>query len=336
MGYSLPGPQGAGSRTSEKPDAGTLARTTSRPPGVVSGDTSVKQRVSWTRPVKDLPQSGKEMSNELGEIHFRTDEDRLDSQDERVLHTLCASLVSLLKEGYRFDLLCVGHADHRATHGYNEALGQRRAESVRRHIAALVREPGFQVFARSRGEWDAIQPGPSNKAKVPAPLMAYDRRVDITFRAVVPPVRIGIEGNWIHTGSLEKLELNSGGHIYGSTSERVTVMIQTKYSLVARQARVECTVTRLDTNALLFSAFEQLDADRLVMRKGYKTDPDSRVTRVLLPGDQPPPGARLFDVEDRASSNQARDLVPVIFGKLKGTYRNITERVMAALKPPPG
>ena len=334
MGYRHPGPQGAGSHASERPDAGTLTRATSRAPGVVHGDTSAKQRMSWTRPVKDRLQSGSEMSNKLGEVHFRTDEDKLDPQDEQVLRTLCASVSSLLEEGYRLDILCVGHADHRAAEGYNKALGERRAESVRRLMTFLVRHPGFRVLASSRGELDAAQPGPGQKrAAVPASLMAYDRRVDIRLSSVAPPVRIGIGGNWIHTSSLEKLELDSGGHIYASDSERVTVMIKTKYAVSGKQATVECTVTRSDTNALLFSASEALEADRTIMRKGYKADPDSRVTRVLLPGDQPPPGAKLVDVKDRATSDQASDLVPVIFRKLRGPHRNITERVMQALQP---
>ena len=86
MGYRFPGPQGIGPSTSEKVDSGTLARTASRPPGFFFGDTLAKQSTSWTRLIKDLPQSGEEMAGKLGEIYFRTNEDVLDKDDKRQLN----------------------------------------------------------------------------------------------------------------------------------------------------------------------------------------------------------------------------------------------------------
>lgn len=335
MGYRFPGPQGIGPSVSDKIDSGTLIRTASRVPSVVSGDAPVKQNRSWTRQIRDLPQSAEEMTAKLGEIYFQTDEDVLDANDEQELTTLCDNLRSLLKEGYRFDLKCTGYADHRASESYNLALGDRRAEAVKRYITAMVPDCGLRVLTKSEGEKKATQPG-RDKKRVSPLLMAFDRRVDIAFETVVLPVRIGITGNWMHTRSLEMLELNNNGRIFTSTAERVTVMIKTNYQVVGvagrREAKVECTVTRVDTGTLLFTASAVLDADRVIMRKGYKTSPNSRVTRYVLPGSEPPPGAKIVDVPDRATTDQASDLLPIIYEKLKGQHPNITERVKEALK----
>jgi hypothetical protein len=275
------------------------------------------------------------MPNMLGQIYFRTNEHVLDADDKRELRKLCANLRSLLQEGYRFDLLCTGNADYRASDAYNLRLGDRRAESVKKYINDAVPSSGLRVLKVSLGESNAEQPGRGKKF-VSRHRMAYDRRVDITFGTVVPPVRIGISGNWIHTRTLQMLEINNGGHIRTSTSESVTVMIRTNYQVAGvkgkREAKVKCTVTRVDTNTQLFVASATIDADRIVMRKGYKTHPNSRVTRMILPGSEPPPGAKIVDVPDRATTDEAGDLLPTIYKQLKGTHRNITERVKEALK----
>jgi hypothetical protein len=285
---------------------------------------------SWTRVVQDLPQSIEEMTAKLGEIYFRTDEDALDDEDEQALDKLCGSLKALLKERYSFHLLCIGHADHRATESYNYKLGNRRAEAVKRHIIALLPEQGGSVCTASEGELQSAQPGRS-RYRVPAERMALDRRVDIHFRAVVPPVRIGMTGNWIHTSTLEKMELNNLGRIFVFTAEAVTVLITTHYEVVSaggkNMAKVVCVVTRTDTKEPLFTASASLDADEITMIKAYKTHPDSAVARALLPGSDPPPAATYLDVRDRAGTAQARDLVPVIYQELKGKHRSISERI---------
>ena len=193
----------------EKIDSGTLARTVSRAPSVVTGDSSAKQRSSWTRLIRDLPRSGEEMTAMLGQIYFRTNEHVLDADDKLELRKLCANLRSLLEEGYRFDLLCTGNADYRASDAYNLRLGDRRAESVKSFITHAVPASGLRVLKVSLGESNAEQPGRGKKF-VSRRRMAYDRRVDITFGTVVPPVRIGITGNWIHTRTLQMLEINNG------------------------------------------------------------------------------------------------------------------------------
>lgn len=82
---------------------------------------------------------------------------RLDTGDTGALQALVDEYRRLLL-GNRIELMCVGHADWRATDGFNQNLATQRAGEVKAYIDARLRSsPNFSSWAaQSRGEQDAI------------------------------------------------------------------------------------------------------------------------------------------------------------------------------------
>jgi peptidoglycan-associated lipoprotein len=68
-----------------------------------------------------------------------------------------------------------GHCDDRGSREFNVALGQRRAEAVKRALVSLGAAP-VQIDAASFGKEKPIASGPDEEAR------AKNRRVDVVFR----------------------------------------------------------------------------------------------------------------------------------------------------------
>jgi peptidoglycan-associated lipoprotein len=100
--------------------------------------------------------------------YFDFNSSKVASKDNRFLEQLVTCFSTGPMAGKTLRL--VGHADPRGEDSYNLALGERRAQSVRK---ALVQSglPSERVSATSRGELDASGTEESEWAR--------DRRVDI-------------------------------------------------------------------------------------------------------------------------------------------------------------
>ena len=72
-------------------------------------------------------------SKDLETIHFDYDSSQL-KEDSRLILSRNADY---LKKNSDLEVLCEGHTDERGTVGYNLALGQKRAQSVRKYYIAL-------------------------------------------------------------------------------------------------------------------------------------------------------------------------------------------------------
>lgn len=68
-----------------------------------------------------------------------------------------------------------GHCDDRGSREFNVALGQRRAEAVKRALVSLGAAP-IQIDAASFGKEKPVATGPDDEAR------AKNRRVDVVFR----------------------------------------------------------------------------------------------------------------------------------------------------------
>ena len=87
----------------------------------------------------ELDIHGKEFiaSESLKPIYFNYDSSDLSDQAREIL----AQNAKYLKKNKQLDLLVEGHTDERGTVGYNLALGQKRAQTVRKYYISLGLEP---------------------------------------------------------------------------------------------------------------------------------------------------------------------------------------------------
>ena len=76
-------------------------------------------------------------SKNLATINFEYDSSELSVEARKIL----ASNADYLKKTPDIEVLAEGHTDERGTVGYNLALGQRRAQAVRKYYAALGIKP---------------------------------------------------------------------------------------------------------------------------------------------------------------------------------------------------
>lgn len=86
-------------------------------------------------------------TSELKDIHFQFDKYDLDSRSKSVLK----QNADFLKQHPSMKIEIQGHCDERGTNNYNLALGQRRAASTKRYLAALG-IPENRVHVISYGE----------------------------------------------------------------------------------------------------------------------------------------------------------------------------------------
>lgn len=173
------GPKGVNG--SERVDSGTLARNFTASPGFTSSVANGKEGVSWTEAITRKQAYADTTGLTVGEIYFATNEDQVDTDDIFALEKLIASLETLLQNGFKFKLLCVGGADYRASFDYNMKLGMRRALSVKNAIDGKVSSKGLTVDVSSIGESGALQPKAGKKPSLLA--IMDDRKVSIVINS---------------------------------------------------------------------------------------------------------------------------------------------------------
>ncbi len=142
---------------------------TSTVPGANSGGTSQ----SGVAPV-DLTQSGRDAGGPAGVariIYFDFDSFTVKPEYQSVLE----GHSRYLKASSARKVMLEGHTDERGDREYNLALGQKRAEAVRRSMA-LLGVPDAQMEAVSYGEEKPAAQGHSESA------FAQNRRVELSYR----------------------------------------------------------------------------------------------------------------------------------------------------------
>lgn len=95
------------------------------PPRVVS--------ITAPKPPEESGMSASEVARRLRDVHFDYNESRIRKEDKRTL----ADDAQVLMDNPNVTIVVEGHCDERGTTAYNLALGERRAEAVRRHLVAL-------------------------------------------------------------------------------------------------------------------------------------------------------------------------------------------------------
>ncbi|NJN47743.1 MAG: hypothetical protein HC808_16125 [Candidatus Competibacteraceae bacterium] len=224
-------PGSLGTNGNTKPDSGTLAKTSTEPPGVklqYNWDPAKKEGVTKAIAVKRADAYTGSDGRVVGKVYFAVDIDIMDTEDMLALEPLVNSLAKRVKEGFEISLLCVGAADYRASDLYNYNLGYRRAQNVSRYIkkyvlgSSTVFNPAFLVKTpRSRGESEATQP--TKDVRRPSEwTMGKDRVVTILIdkEGLLPPVTLAFEGPGFYTKQLETMELNAGGRIIARKDEQ--------------------------------------------------------------------------------------------------------------------
>jgi peptidoglycan-associated lipoprotein len=92
-------------------------------------------------------------------IYFGTDRSDLDAEDRMVLDRQAA----WLRANPNIRVSVEGHADERGTREYNQALGERRAQSARNHLVALGISPA-RLLVVSWGKERPLDPGMGDQA----------------------------------------------------------------------------------------------------------------------------------------------------------------------------
>ena len=87
----------------------------------------------------------------LNNITFKTDSYSLTSEDKRILD----EVIPMIKESTSSQIDIVGHADSRGTDSYNQALSERRANSVLNYLTNAGVSAG-RLFALGRGESEPV------------------------------------------------------------------------------------------------------------------------------------------------------------------------------------
>jgi len=103
-------------------------------------------------------------------VFFEFDQSQLTEDAKRALR----EYASALREQPSLTVLLEGHCDARGTEDYNLALGERRAQSVKRYLTGLG-VPESQLRTISYGELRPMVPGDNENA------WARNRRVAFTF-----------------------------------------------------------------------------------------------------------------------------------------------------------
>ncbi len=361
----IPGPQGFNSRSDI--DDGTLALAPSPPQGIdISSSHGGKQGVSRSRAIKRAQAYATNDGIVVAEIFFATNDDSVYNKDDTfALTKLIVSLKSLVKHDFKPELLCTGGADHRGTKKYNVALGQRRANSVKNYILSQVVSPNLTVHVKSIGESLAAlaalaAEGLGQQKVTPNVLMKY-RKVVVTLGrdALIPPVKISVTGNWILGKSIEVRELDNGAKTVvhpgdiGSISNKKeskrmgwtydpilpVATVKSHYHLMtignSEEAVIRCDVVYNKTGQVLFSASAQTDS-KIVIKQYLQYNPKyDRVKRVIDPKTQTPKSGYVIEETTVSGVNmRALHLFESIYAQLKGSYKNITEKVAVELKQP--
>ena len=117
--------------------------------------------VSASGPVdkKPVPEHIETMKANFARVHFGFDAAELDAEAEAAL----AAIAALMAQHMDVKIEIQGHADDRGTTDYNLALGQRRAESVRKYLAAVGVAPS-RLGTISYGEERPLASGQSETA----------------------------------------------------------------------------------------------------------------------------------------------------------------------------
>ncbi|WP_375437143.1 OmpA family protein [uncultured Hymenobacter sp.] len=88
-------------------------------------------------------------------------------------------MIQALKDHPEYSIRVVGHADSRGTDEYNQALSERRANSVKRYFTGKQVDP-TRVVTEGRGESEPAAPNTSKSN------MSQNRRVDFKFEFFIP------------------------------------------------------------------------------------------------------------------------------------------------------
>jgi peptidoglycan-associated lipoprotein len=98
-------------------------------------------------------------SERLHTVYFPFDSSDIHPETRRILD----ANVAVLEEHSRVVIMVEGHCDERGTVEYNLALGQRRAESVRRYLVASGINPD-RIFTISYGKEKPVNPASNEQA----------------------------------------------------------------------------------------------------------------------------------------------------------------------------
>jgi hypothetical protein len=127
----------------------------------------------------------------VGEIFFDVDLDVLNGTAPQELQKL--SRLSMVTLGHPLMIMCVGHADHRASCNYNSDLGKRRANRVKSALEGILASSrNLTIQADSLGEKKALQPS-DTRPNLPSEYeMAFDRKVVIYSNYILGhgPIRL--------------------------------------------------------------------------------------------------------------------------------------------------
>ena len=100
------------------------------------GSQKTEQKTAITKPEiesRELPLRSKRMPEILRDIYFDFDRYDIREDEKPVLKSVSGHLI----ENTEYKILIEGHCDERGTNEYNLALGERRAQSVKKYILSF-------------------------------------------------------------------------------------------------------------------------------------------------------------------------------------------------------
>lgn len=348
-----PGPKGISRK--EIIDGGTLALNATAPPVISTSAAKDKEGTSWSKAIKRRQAYTNAAVLTVAEIFFATDDDQVHSDDILAMNDLISSIKTLLKNGFELTLLCIGQADYRASFQYNKDLGKRRARSVKDLIDISISHKNLTVEFDSIGESKALQ---AKHGRLPSLTeIMNDRKVVVTIdtEEFIPPVTISVMGNWIHNLTIESTEINNGGRVVAAPSSPSSmdakharehqglehdpilplVVIKTNYYIKKinnkDEACVECKAVHQLTNKVLFEAFAQTDSSKIIKEQVHYNPNNPTVKRKVTPGVPVPQGHVTEERTVTGVNMRGLLLSDPIYVQLKGSYKNITERIKAIL-----
>ena len=232
----------------------------------------------------------------IAEIYFATNKHEISTSDDIIaLDSLILNINTLLKEGFKLDLFCIGGADCRGTSYDNDILGRERAESCKKYIEPRITQKGLTIYASSDGEGRAHQ---RIDGKLPSQKeLMKDRKavIVVNTKYYVPPVKIIVtEENYFKTvddyfkRDIERLEIEKGGKVVGLELEMEDPFfpsVEIKIKVISRETNnhktihIDARAFYLLTNELLFLAYANTDqiTEEQLITYGY-THPDSYIS----------------------------------------------------------
>lgn len=159
---------GCGGQSNVQPVEGNNAAAGGPTSGMNQGGTNQGQELGAEQP-EQQPQPG-EVRPDENVVHFAFDKSDVQAEDTDLLTQTAAYLIAHPNQNVRLE----GYTDERGTKAYNIALGDRRAQSVKRFLMLQGVSPN-QMETVSYGEEDPANPGHNETA------WAENRRVVIAY-----------------------------------------------------------------------------------------------------------------------------------------------------------